>query len=337
MAAASMTDDRSLPTFVDIEQAAQRIAPYAVRTPLIENPVLNERVGARIFLKPEVLQRTGSFKFRGACNRIASIPVADRAKGVVAFSSGNHAQGVAAAAALFQIPATIVMPADAPRAKLEGTRRYGATIVTYDRQREDREAIAAKITAQSGATLVKPFDDALVVAGQGTVGLEITQDLAQRASTADTVLVPCGGGGLVSGTALAIAATSPATRTIAVEAQGYEGMTLSLRAGRRVAAAAGAATLADSLMAPEPGRIPFALAKEHLADATTVDDAELMRAVSYAFRVLKLVVEPGGCAALAAVLAGKADLTGTTRVVVLSGGNCDFNVFARCCEAFPDP
>lgn len=332
-----MTDHPPLPTFADIELAAQRIAPYAVRTPFIENPVLNERVGARILLKPEVLQRTGSFKFRGACNRIASIPAPDRAKGVVAFSSGNHAQGVAAAAALFDIPATIVMPADAPRAKLEGTRRYGARIVTYDRRREDREAIAAKITAESGSTLVKPFDDALVVAGQGTVGLEIAHDLAQQSETADAVLVPCGGGGLVSGIALAIAAASPATRTIAVEAQGYDGMYLSLRAGRRVSAAASAGTLADSLMAPQPGGIPFALAKDHLADACSVDDSDLMRAVSYAFRVLKLVVEPGGSAALAALLAGKMDPAGKLKVVVLSGGNCDFDVFARCCESFPDP
>ncbi|HEY1708081.1 MAG TPA: threonine/serine dehydratase [Rhizomicrobium sp.] len=329
--------DTPVPVFADIEQAALRIARYAVRTPLLENPVLNARVGARVFLKPEALQRTGSFKFRGACNRLSAIPEAERKNGVVAFSSGNHAQGVAAAAALFGMPATIVMPADAPRAKLEGTKRLGAKVVTYDRLREDREAIATKICTDQGATLVKPFDDPLVVAGQGTVGLEIAKDLHALDLTPDLTLVPCGGGGLVSGTALALTSLFPGTAVVGVEAEDYDGMGRSLRAGVAAAAPAKAITLADSLMAPKPGAIPFALAKTHLANAITVDDDDLKRAVSFAFCTLKLVVEPGGSAALAALLAGKVDLKGKTVAVVLSGGNVDLDVFTRCCEAYPEP
>jgi threonine dehydratase len=299
--------------------------------------MLSARVGARIFLKPEILQRTGSFKFRGACNRLSVIPEAERKNGVVAFSSGNHAQGVAAAAALFGISATIVMPADAPRAKLEGTRRLGATVVTYDRLREDREAIATKICSEQGATLVKPFDDPFVVAGQGTVGLEIANDLRALGLAPDVTLVPCGGGGLMSGTALALTSVFPGTAVIGIEAEDYDGMGRSLRAGVATAAPAKAATLADSLMAPKPGAIPFALAKTHLANAITVVDDDLKRAVSFAFRTLKLVVEPGGSAALAALLAGEVGVKGKTVAVVLSGGNVDLDVFCRCCKAFPEP
>jgi threonine dehydratase len=329
--------DTTVPVFADVEMAAQRIARYAVRTPLIENPALNDRVGARVFLKPEVLQRTGSFKFRGACNRLSAIPEGERKNGVVAFSSGNHAQGVAAAAALFGMPATIVMPADAPRAKLEGTRRLGATVITYDRLREDREAIATKICTEQGAILVRPFDDPFVVAGQGTVGLEIANDLRARDLTPDITFVPCGGGGLVSGAALALTSVFPGTAVVGVEASDYDGMGRSLRAGVATAAPAKAASLADSLLAPKPGAIPFALAKSHLSSALTVEDKDLERAVSFAFRTLKLVVEPGGSAALAALLAGKLDVKGKTVAVVLSGGNVDLDVFTRCCEAYLEP
>jgi threonine dehydratase len=326
-----------LPTFADIESAAERIAPHAVRTPLIESPVLNERVGARVFLKPEMLQRNGSFKFRGAVNRISRIPEAERKNGVIAFSSGNHAQGVTAAATLFGMKATIVMPADAPRSKLEGTRRLGAEVVTYDRYKDDREAIAAQLQSKSGATLVKPFDDAFIVAGQGTIGLEIAADLKARGIALDLALVPCGGGGLVTGIATALATAVPGAKTIAVEPEDYDGMGRSLRAGTRTAAPAKAKSLADSLMAPQPGVIPFAIAKTRLADAVTVTDTELQRAVSYAFRVLKLVVEPGGSAGLAALLAGKIDAKGKNVAIILSGGNVDLEVFTRCCEAVPEP
>jgi threonine dehydratase len=225
-----------LPTFADIEAAAARIAPWAVETPVIENADLNARTGGRVLLKLETLQRAGSFKFRGACNRILQIPKDARAKGVVAFSSGNHAQGVAAAAALFGIPATIVMPLDAPEAKIAGTRGLGAEIVPYHRIKDDREAIAAEVCAARGATLVRPFDDAAIVAGQGTAGLEFVRQAAARGVALERVLAPCSGGGLVSGIALAFSKESPGTGIWAVEPEGFDGMGRSLAAGERVAA-----------------------------------------------------------------------------------------------------
>jgi threonine dehydratase len=321
----------ALPTADDIEMAAARIAPFILRTPLVESPDLNARMGARIFLKAENLQRTGSFKIRGAANRLLMIPAGDRLKGVVAFSSGNHAQGVAAAASLLGMKTTIVMPADAPHAKLEGTRALGAEIVTYDRHREDREAIAQKICDERGATLVRPFDDPWIVAGQGTVGLEIAQD----APTLDTVAVPCSGGGLVSGIALAMSKYHPNTRIFSVEPQGFDGMRLSMEKGERSRAAAKGVSIADSLMAPTPGEVPFAIARNVGLHGLAVTDAELSRAVSYAFRKLKLVVEPGGSAALAALLAGK--IEGKSIAIVLSGGNADPETITKCCKEWPEP
>ena len=235
-----------VPTFEDVKAAAARIAPHAVRTPLVEAPALNAATGGRIFLKLENLQRTGSFKFRGACNRLAMIPQSAREKGVVAFSSGNHAQGVAAAAQLFGMPAVIVMPADAPRPKIEGTQRYGATIVTYDRVREDREAIAAKICAERQAVLVKPFDDAGIIAGQGTAGLEIAEDAARFGVSLDEVLAPCSGGGLVSGVALGLKGSGVKARVHSVEPANFDGMKRSLEARARVRAPGGALSIAAS-------------------------------------------------------------------------------------------
>jgi threonine dehydratase len=332
-----MTGSPPIPDFADIEAAATRIKPWAVETPLIENADLNALMGGRVLLKPEMFQRTGSFKFRGACNRILQIPEADRKRGVVAFSSGNHAQGVAAVAALFGVPATIVMPADAPKTKIEGTRSYGAEIVTYDRHTGDREAIAAEIAAKRGAILVKPFDDPDIVAGQATIGLELAKQAANLGADIDVAFVPCGGGGLVSGIALALAHVAPATRTVAVEPEAYDGMRRSRDKGERSAAPAKTPTLADSLMAPMPGATPFALAQMHLAGAITVNDSDLARAVSYAFRRLKLVVEPGGGAGLGAVLRDAAQVRGQTIAVVLSGGNCDPETTADCCARFSAP
>ena len=310
-----------IPAFADIQAAAARIAPHAVRTPLVESPTLNALTGGRVFLKLESLQRTGSFKFRGACNRLAMIPQDQRAHGVVAFSSGNHAQGVAAAAALFGMEAVIVMPSDAPRAKIDGTKALGGIVVEYDRQREDREAIAGKICAARGAVLVKPFDDAGVIAGQGTAGLEIAEDAARFGVTLDDVLVPCSGGGLVSGVALALAGAGLAARVHSVEPENFDGMKRSLDAGARVAAPGGRLSIADALMAPTPGAIVFELAKDLLAPGYAVNDAELVRAVTFAAHDLKLVVEPGGAAALAALLAGRLDVRGRCIALVLSGGN----------------
>lgn len=327
----------TVPTFADVQAAAGRIAPYAVLTPLLENAELNARTGGRIFLKPEPLQRTGSFKFRGAVNTVLQIPAEKRAGGVVAFSSGNHAQGVAAAAAQFGLPATIVMPKDAPEAKIAGTRRLGATIVFYDRLTDDREAIAQGIVGRTGATLIQPFDNAMVVAGQGTVGLEIAADAKAAGVGLDAVVSPCGGGGLLTGIALALSGTSPRTKVIGVEPERFDGMRLSLAAGERTAAPGGALSIADALMAPAPGHIPFALAKKFVAEVRTIADAELERAVSFAFQRLKLVVEPGGAAALAAVLAGKFDTKNKAIAVVLSGGNADIATVVRCCRSITDP
>lgn len=328
-----------VPSFADVMAAAKRIAPYAVRTPLVEAPALNPLQGGRVFLKLENLQRTGSFKFRGAVNRILMIPADARAKGVVAFSSGNHAQGVAAAAQIFGIPALIVMPADAPRPKIEGTRAYGAEIVTYDRLKDDREAIAAKLCAERGATLIKPYDDPGVMAGQGTAGLEITEDLARLGVTLDAVAAPCSGGGLVSGVALALKGAGVTAPVHSVEPVNFDGMKRSLLAHRRVSAPGtsqgGPLSIADLLMAPVPGHHVFALADTLLAPGIAVTDAELSRAVAFAALKLKLLVEPGGAAALAAFLAGK--LEGKNVVLVISGGNADFAAVARAVADHPAP
>ena len=318
-----------IPTFADVQAAAARIAPHAIRTPLVESWQLNELTGGRVFLKLEILQRTGSFKFRGACNRLAMIPQSARKKGVVAFSSGNHAQGVAAAAKLLGMPALIVMPSDAPRPKIEGTRAFGAEIVTYDRVREDREAIAARICAERGAVLVKPFDQAEIIAGQGTVGLEIAAAARHLGMTLDEVLVPCSGGGLVSGTALGLKGSGVEARVHSVEPEKFDGMKRSLEAGQRVQAPGGKLSIADALMAPIPGAVVFEVAKDLLAPGFAVNDAELERAVVFAARKLKLLVEPGGAAGLAALLAGRIDASGKTVAVVLSGGNAEFGQIAE--------
>jgi threonine dehydratase len=325
---------RMIPSFADVQAAAVRIAPYAVRTPLVESWVLSALTGGRVFLKLETLQRTGSFKFRGACNRLAMIPQDQRAKGVVAFSSGNHAQGVAAAAQLFGLPALIVMPADAPRPKIEGTRAFGAEIVTYDRIGEDREAIAGRLCAERGAVLVKPFDDAGIIAGQGTVGLEIAAAARHLGITLDEVLAPCSGGGLVSGIALGLNGSGVTARVHSVEPENFDGMRRSLEAGARVQAPGGKLSIADALMAPIPGAIVFALAKDLLAPGLAVSDAELERAVVFAAQKLKLLVEPGGAAALAALLAGKLDVRGKSVALVLSGGNAEFAAIAEMVSKF---
>ena len=324
-----------IPVYADVEAAAARIAPWVVETPVIENAELNAQAGGRVLLKLETLQRTGSFKFRGALNRILQIPEADRAKGVVAFSSGNHAQGVAAAASLLGLSATIVMPADAPAAKIANTRAMGAEIVFYDRLSDDREAIAAEICAARSATLVKPFDDPAVVAGQGTAGLELARQAAEQGVGLIQVLVPCSGGGLAGGIALALSQAMPGAEVKSVEPFDFDGMRRSLAAGIRTPAPGGPQSIADALMALIPGQIPFALARAHMREGLCVNDDDLARAVSYAACRLKLVVEPGGAAGLAAVLAGQADACSGGLGIVLSGGNCDPATLTACCARAP--
>jgi threonine dehydratase len=312
----------------DIDAAARVIAPFAVRTPLLSPPALNERVGTNVFVKPELLQRTGSFKFRGAFNKLSSIPQSARGGGVVAFSSGNHAQGVAAAAQILNMQATIVMPADAPLSKRERTKAYGAEVVLYDRDREDREAIAGEIARKRGATLVRPYDDPLVIAGQGTVGREIAEDMAALGMTPDIVVAPASGGGLVAGIATAVKARYPQAVLMSAEPEGFDDHARSLRAGKREAHQAKGHTICDALMASIPGELTFAINSRLLSQGVTASDAEVGEAVGFAFRELKLVVEPGGAVGLAALLAGRIDAKAKNVVIVLSGGNVDADMFA---------
>src|SRR3954447_7970046 len=316
-------------TFMDIDEAARVLAPIAVRTPLLSCKALDERTGARVFLKPEMLQRTGSFKFRGAFNKLSSIPQADRGGGVVAFSSGNHAQGVAAAAQILGMRATIVMPADAPRSKRERTKAYGAEVVLYDRDREDREAIAREIAGKHGATLIPPYDDPKVIAGQGTVGREIAEDMAALGLTPDIVMAPASGGGLVAGVATAVKARYPQAVLMSAEPEGFDDHARSLRAGKREPHRAEGRTICDALMATVPGEITFAINQRLLAQGLTANDAEVAAAVAFVSRELKLVVEPGGAVGLAALLAGHVDARGKTVVIVLSGGNVDADMYAK--------
>jgi threonine dehydratase len=312
--------------FADVAAAADRLRGVAVETPLLESAALNALAGARLLVKAEPLQRTGSFKFRGAWNAISVL----RPPAVVAYSSGNHAQGVALAARLAGIPATIVMPADAPRAKLDGTRALGASVVTYDRASEDREAIGRETAARTGAVLVRPYEDPLVIAGQGTVGLELADQAGRQGVALDAAVVCCGGGGLVAGCAVALAERLPGIAVHAVEPQGFDDTARSLAAGERLATGAGASSLCDALLAPMPGELTFSINRRLLAGGLVVTDAEVAEAMRLAFRHLKLVVEPGGAVALAAALPGKST-TGTGELaigVVLSGGNVDADLYA---------
>ena len=311
------------PRFDDVLAAAGRIKGHAVRTPLLEAPLLNAKLGGRLLVKPEMLQKTGSFKFRGAFNRISMIPEAQRKAGVVAYSSGNHAQGVACAAAMLGLPAVIVMPADAPAIKIANTRAYGAEVVTYDRFGENREEIGARIAAERGATIVRPYDDAGVIAGQGTIGLEI----AEQAAELDAVLVCCGGGGLVSGTALALSEKLPGVPVYAVEPAGFDDTARSLASGSRIANDMSNRSICDALLAEKPGEITFELNRKLLKAGLVVSDAEAQIGMAHAFRYLKLVAEPGGAVALAAAVTGKIDMTGKTVAVVCSGGNVDQATF----------
>ena len=316
-------------TFADVQSAAERLAGRAVVTPLIESPALNERLGGRVLIKPETLQRVGAFKFRGAFNRLSRLSPDERKGGVVAFSSGNHAQGVALAARLLGLPSLIVMPADAPTVKVEATRGYGAEVRFYDRATDDREALAAAAAAERGAVVVPAFDDPFIIAGQGTAGVEIAAQARALGPSIDLLLGPVGGGGLMSGVSLAMRALSPATGLYGVEPDGFDDTRRSLEAGERRGAPPGPRSLCDALESPMPGKLTFPILRAHLAGVLTATDAEVAEAMRYAFATLKLVVEPGGAVALAALLAGKLQLAGRTAAIILSGGNVDAELFSR--------
>jgi len=319
----------ALPTAADVDEAARRLAGVALHTPLLTSAALDAMTGGRIFLKAETLQRTGSFKFRGAYNKLAALAPERRAGGVVAYSSGNHAQGVAAAAQLLGMRCVIVMPHDAPRAKRERTAALGAEIVLYDRTRDDREAIAADIAHRRGAVLVPPYDDALIIAGQGTAGREIVEDLDALGLAPDVVVVTASGGGLTAGIALAIKARVPGALLYTAEPQGFDDHARSFRSGRREQNAALVGTICDALMARMPGRLTFAINQELVGAGVSASDEEVAAAVAFAFAELKLVVEPGGAVALAALMTGKVDVKNKIAVAVLSGGNVDPELFSR--------
>jgi threonine dehydratase len=316
-------------TFADIEAAAARIKGHAVETPLVESPALNDLLGGRILMKLETLQRVGAFKFRGAYNRLVQLTADERRRGVVAFSSGNHAQGVALAAKLLGMPALIVMPSDAPAMKVANTRGYGAEIRLYDRLKDSREAIAAEIAASRGAVVVPAFDDPHIIAGQGTAGLEMARQAKAMGAAFDVVLTPASGGGLLAGVSEAIRTLSPTTEFWGVEPAAFDDLALSLKAGERIAIHPTGRSLCDALESPSPGVINFPMLKRNLAGAVGVTDAEVAEAMRYAFSTLKLVVEPGGCVGLAALLTGKVAAKGKAVGLVLSGGNVDPELFSR--------
>jgi threonine dehydratase len=321
---------RDLPTFADIEDAALRVKHVTVRTPLLRFEALDEAVGASVWVKPETLQRTGSFKMRGAWNRMSRIPEADRGKGVVAFSSGNHAQGVAESARLLGMKATIVMPSDAPAAKIESTRRRGADVRLYDRVKESRETIAAEIAGKSGATTVRPFDDSWIMAGQGTAGLEAALDAQKMGVRFDSLICNASGGGLLAGMAVAFEGVSPETEVYVAEPDGHDDLIRSLAAKQIVNNAPGVRSIADALMSPAPGALTFEIHKRRVRGGFTASDDQLLDAMSFAFHHMKLVVEPGGANALAVLLNNRAYFAERGPIlVVLSGGNVDPEIFAR--------
>jgi threonine dehydratase len=321
-----MTD---LPTFADVEDAAGKLDGVTVRTPILRSDAIDAAVGGKVQIKAEALQRTGSFKIRGAYNRLVRLTPEQREIGVVAFSSGNHAQGVAAAAQLLGMPATIVMPADAPAVKVEATRGYGAEVVFYDRFTESREAISRALADERGAVLVPSYDDFHIMAGQGTVGLEAARQLDDMGQHADLLVTPASGGGLMAGIALAFGALSPDTELYVAEPAGFDDHRLSLEAGRPMPIVPPGPSICDALLAPQPGDLTFAINGSRLAGAVAATDDEALEAMAVAFRHLKLVLEPGGAVALAAVLKGRPSLEGRTVLVIASGGNVDPAIYGR--------
>jgi threonine dehydratase len=306
-----------------IKRAADRLQPYATRTPLLQSDRLDEITGARVFLKAENLQRGGSFKFRGATNAIAAFSPDQRSRGVVCCSSGNHGIATALAAQLFGIPATVVMPLDAPSVKRQQVERAGAAVVGYDRIDDDRDVIAAELCVQSGASFVHPYDETETMAGQGTVGLEIVEQLAALDLSPDVMLVCCGGGGLTAGIVTVLADVAPWCRCWVVEPTGFDDYARSLTAGTRIGNTARSGSICDALLAPMPGALTFAVNQPLLSGGFAVDDAAVLAAMAFGITELKVVLEPGGAVALAALLAGKVEGKGQVICATLSGGNAD--------------
>ncbi|MBK0327413.1 threonine/serine dehydratase [Rhodobacteraceae bacterium F11138] len=318
-----------------IEAAATRLDGHARRTPLLASPFLDDIAGRRVLVKPECLQHTGSFKFRGGWSALSALDDATRARGVIAFSSGNHAQGVALAAKRHGAPAVIIMPADAPRMKIDNTRALGAEVVLYDRAREDRDAIGDRLAAERGLTLIKPFDEPQVIAGQGTVGLEIARQAADAGVDAADVLVCCGGGGLTSGIALALEGHAPGLRARTVEPQEFDDVARSLRSGGIERNTRTSDSLCDAIVTPQPGQITFPIMKRLCGPGLVVSEEQAQHAMALAFARLKIVLEPGGAVALAAALFHPDAIEGDTVIAVATGGNVDAQIFCDALARFP--
>jgi threonine dehydratase len=317
-----------------IEAAAARAAGHIRRTPLLSSPFLDEIAGRRVLVKAECLQHTGSFKARGGWSAVSALPPEQRARGVIAFSSGNHAQGVALAARSHGIPAVIIMPSDAPRVKTANTRALGAEVVQYDRATEDRDAIGAGLAAERGLTLIRPYDDVQVIAGQGTTGLEIAEQAAEEGVTEADVIVCCGGGGLTAGIALALEARAPGLRARPAEPAGFDDTARSLAAGTIQRNAAASGSVCDAIVTPEPGRLTFPILHRLCGPGLVVTDDEALRAMVLAFERLRVVLEPGGAVALAAALFRPDQIAGEAVIVVASGGNVDADLFCNALARF---
>ncbi len=317
-----------------IEAARVRLDGHVRRTPLLSSPFLDDIAGRRVFVKPECLQHTGSFKFRGAWSAVSGLLPEVRAKGVIAFSSGNHAQGVALAAKLHSIPSVIIMPSDAPRIKIDNTRAYGADVVLYDRANEDRDAIGARLSEERGLTLIKPFDEPLVIAGQGTTGLEIAEQASEEGIEKAQVLVPTGGGGLISGIALALHAKAEGLRARPCEPKGFDDVARSLASGRIERNVRQSGSQCDAIVTPQPGNVTFPIMSRLCGPGLVVSEEEALHAVALAFNRLKIVVEPGGAVALAAALFHGQELPDTV-IAICSGGNVDADVFRLALDRFP--
>ncbi len=324
---------QKVPTFEDVSSALERLSGTAIETPLLESAVLNERTGARVLIKPENLQRMGAFKFRGAYNAVSRLSRDEWPGGVTACSSGNHAGGMAEAARLCNMPATIVMPQDAPEIKLSRTRAAGAEVVTYDRHTEDREKIAAEISSERGACFISPYDHPDIIAGQGTSGLELMRQAEARGLRPDCLMAPCGGGGLIAGLALAAKHLQPDIEVYAVEPRGFDDHARSLASGNRERNEKVSGSICDALLAPMPGALTFQINSTLLSGALDVSDDEVRDAIRFAFKELKLVLEPGGAAALAALLNGRIPTQGRIIALMLSGGNVDGDQFAEILAA----
>ena len=316
-----------------IDAAALLIAPHIIETPLIESPRLNDKLGIRLLVKAECLQHTGSFKLRGASNAVWSLD--DAVTDVVAFSSGNHAQGVARAAASRGLQATIVMPKDSPVGKVEGTKAYGASVVLYDRYTEKREEIGADIATKKQAYLIKPYDDAQVIAGQGTVGLEIAAQTAAKQASVDAIICCCGGGGLIAGIGIAVSDLIPGVKIWSAEPEFYDDTLRSLTSGKIETADINQPSICDAIVTPQPGQLTFPINEELLSGGAVITDRDALQAIATAFKHLKIVIEPGGAAALAAVLTGQYPQGASTVVAVASGGNIDAQMFHRALDEGP--